>query len=132
MSSKCLGWILHRFSDDDKLNVVMNEHHWFHWYHWCDKPVNAGREVVKYVNRLVCCPNWEVRFAILEPSVVFFIIFWLCFVLKSLSSITKNRFVSKILSKVSSKLPVNVSNSPWNWLVDAYNPVDTRRRIDVL
>ena len=71
------------------------------------------------------------KIAILEPSVVFLIICWLCFVLKPLSSITKKRFVSKILSKVSSKLPVNVSNSPWNWLVDPYNPVDTRRRFNV-
>ena len=64
----------------------------------------------------------EVRFAILEPSVIVlsFLYHWLNFALKSPSAITKNGFVSKILSRISSKLFVNVSNSSWDWLGDLY------------
>ena len=72
---------------------------------------------------IICLsPYWEVRFAILEPSVVVlsFLYHWLNFVLKSPSAITKNGFVSKILSRISSKLFVNVSNSSWDWLGDLY------------
>ena len=48
---------------------------------------------------IICLsPFWEVRFAILEPSVVVlsFLYHWLNFELKSPSAITKNGFVSKI------------------------------------
>ena len=72
---------------------------------------------------MICLsPYWEVRFTILEPSVVIlsFLYYWLNFVLKSPSAITKNGFVSKILSRISSKLFVNVSNSSWDWLGDLY------------
>ena len=44
-------------------------------------------------------------------------------VLKSTSAITKNRFVSKILSRISSKLFANVSNSSWDWLGDIYKDI---------
>ena len=67
-------------------------------------------------------PYWEVKFAILEPSVVIlsFLYHWLNFALKSSSEITKNGFVSKILSRISSKLFVNTSNSSWYWLGDLH------------
>ena len=62
------------------------------------------------------------KFAILELSVVVWSFLYqrLNFALKSPSSITKNGFVSKILSRTSSKFFANVSNSSWNWLGDLY------------
>ena len=57
-----------------------------------------------WVSWFIIClrPYWEVRFAILEPSVVVLSILYhlLNFVLKSPSAVTKNGFVSKILPRI--------------------------------
>ena len=84
---------------------------------------------------MICLsPYWEVRFTILEPSVVIlsFLYYWLNFVLKSPSAITKNGFVSKILSRISSKLFVNVSNSSWDWLGDLYKDTILQNLLQIL
>ena len=75
-----------------------------------------------WVSWFIIClsPFWKVRLAILEPSVVVlsFLHHWLIFALKSPSAITKNEFVTKILSRISSMLFVNVSIQSWGWLSD--------------
>lgn len=67
---------------------------------------------------IVCLsPEWKVRFAILEHSVIVlpFLYHWSNSAFKSASAATKNGFLSKILSSVSSKFSINVSNSTWDW-----------------
>ena len=80
-----------------------------------------------WVGWFITClsPYRVVIFAILEPSVVVlsFSYHWLNFVLKSHSAITKNGFVSKMLSRISSKFFVNVSNSSWDWLGVLYTKI---------
>lgn len=62
---------------------------------------------------MICfSPNWEVRFSILELSwvVLSFLYHWSDFALNSHAT-TKEGLLSKILSDINSKLPVNVSKS---------------------
>ena len=91
--SKSLGWILHRLSNDDNLNIVPSTKL------GCDMRSKSIEDELlsMWVGYFIIflSPYWVVRFAILESSVTVlsFLYNWLNFTLKSSSAITKKGFV---------------------------------------